>query len=315
MATDGNKPAAKKRDIISKAQQMTILEVLGASLVLGTCIVLSTFLIKYIKFNTTVIAEKNEAISDYDATIRYVGICVDKDGNGRLSDKELQSCNPSDVKLDEVKGSLRYNVLETMAQNEYLESVARQRNEKCYDEGGKRIDFNKLYEETNDETEKKQYLQSAKICSALRVIPDALPAQQNTEALMASLNQIFILAGVEPERLAPQDTVVDSTIEGVSAIPVSLQLAGSDFGVMVALDALERSIREFDVTTAAIEWTARGLSLNATANAYFLSEKPMVEQTKMIYASKKARSTSSGSSSGKLDSAQQNAQELTGGNN
>lgn len=289
MAT-GNKPADNKRAIISKAQQMTMLEVLGASLVLGTCIVLSTFLIKYIKFNTTVIAEKNEAIANYDATIRNVGVCVDTDKNGKLSDKELENCNPSAVKLSDIRGSLRYNILETMAQNEYLESVARLRNEGCYDEDGKRIDFNEMYEETNDETEKKQYLQSAKICSALRVIPDALPAQQNTEALMASLNQIFIVAGVEPDRLAPQDTVMESMIEGVSAIPVSLQLEGSDYGVMVALDALERSIREFDITTALIEWTTRGLSLNASANAYFLSEKPVIEKDVTIYASKKARS-------------------------
>lgn len=289
MAAD-NKPAAKKRELISKAQQMTMLEVLGASLVLGTCIVFSTFLIKYIKFNTTIIAAKNEAIADYDETIRNVGVCVDTDKNGRLSDKELKNCDPSAVKLDEIQGTLRYNVLETMAQNEYLESVARQRNVNCYDQGGVRIDFNELYEKTDDETEKKQYLQSAKICSALRVIPDALPAQQNTEALMASLNQIFILAGVEPDRLAPQDTVVESVIDGVSAIPVSLQLSGSDAGVMIALDALERSIREFDVTTATIEWTTRGLSLNATANAYFLSAKPIVEETETIYASKKARS-------------------------
>lgn len=289
MAT-GNKPADSKRAIISKAQQMTMLEVLGASLVLGACIVLSTFLIKYIKFNTTVIAAKNEAIADYDATIRNVGLCVDTDKNGRLSDKELEKCDPSAVKLDDIKGSLRYSILETMAQNEHLESVARQRSEGCYDEEGERYDFNKLYEETSDEKQKKQYLQSAKICSALRVIPDALPAQQNTEALMASLNQIFIMAGVEPDMLAPQDTVIDSSVDGVSAIPVTLQLEGSDYGVMVALDALERSIREFDVTTALIEWTTRGLSLNVSANAYFLSEKPVIEETKVIYASKKARS-------------------------
>lgn len=311
---EGKKPADNKRKMISKAQQMTMLEVLGASLVLGACIVLSTFLIKYIKFNTTVIVAKNEAISDYDETIRNVGVCIDKDKNGRLNDKELENCNPSAVKLDEVAGSLRYNILETMAQNEYLESVARQRNEGCYDENGERYDFNKLYEETNDEKQKKQYLQSAKICSALRVIPDALPAQQNTEALMASLNQLFILAGVEPERLAPQDSSVASTIEGVNAIPVSLQLAGSDFGIMVALDTLERSIREFDITSATIEWTARGLSLNATANAYFLAEKPEIEVEETIYASKKAKKAGS-SASGKLDSAQQNAQELTGGSN
>lgn len=290
MATS-NKPADNKRVIISKAQQMTMLEVLGASLVLGTCIVFSTFLIKYIKFNTTVIAAKNEAIADYDATIRNVGVCVDTDKNGRLSDKELEKCDPSAVKLSDIEGSLRYNILETMAQNEYLESVARLRNEGCYDEEGKRIDFNEMYEETNDETEKKQYLQAAKVCSALRVIPDALPAQQNTEALMASLNQIFIVAGVEPDRLAPQDTTMDSAVDGVSAIPVSLQLEGSDLGVMIALDALERSIREFDITSALIEWTSRGLSLNASANAYFLSEKPSIEDTKTIYASKKAKTT------------------------
>lgn len=290
MAT-GNKPADSKRAIISKAQQMTMLEVLGASLVLGTCIVLSTFLIKYIKFNTTVIAAKNEAIADYDETIRNVGVCVDTDKNGKLSDKELDKCDPGAVKLSEIEGSLRYNLLEVMAQNEYLESVARQRNEGCYDEEGERIDFNKLYEGTNDEKEKTQYLQSAKICSALRVIPDALPAQQNTEALMASLNQVFITAEIEPERLAPQDNSLESVVEGVSMIPVSLQLEGSDYSIMVALDALERSIREFDIDNATIEWNSRGLSLSATANAYFLSAKPSLETTKTIYASKKARAT------------------------
>lgn len=287
------KPAEGKRRVISKAQQITMLEVLGASLVLGTCIVLTSFLIKYIKFNTEVIAAKNEAITDYDETIRNVGVCADTDGNKRLSDKELAACDPSNVKLSEVKGSLRYNVLETMAQNESLESVARQRNENCYGEDGQRIDFNKLYEETSDETEKKQYLQSAKICSALRVIPDALPAQKNTEALMASLNQILVLAGVEPENLSPRDEVFTEVFPGVSAIPVSLRLEGADSKVVSALDTIEKSIREFDMTVATIEWTTQGLSLTATANAFFLSEKPIIETEKFVRASSKAKVSSS----------------------
>ena len=70
-------PAVKKREKISRAQQYTMLEVLGASLVLGTCMVLSLFLIKYIKFKATVIGEKNKAIKDYDQTIRNLGLCVD----------------------------------------------------------------------------------------------------------------------------------------------------------------------------------------------------------------------------------------------
>lgn len=278
-----------KREIISKAQQWTMLEVLVASLIFGACLVIAIFLIKYISFNTKVITAKNEAISAYDQTIRNVGVCVDTDKNGRLSDKELSNCRPSDVTLNEVKGSLRYNVLTTMAQNGNLESVARKRNENCYDENGNRLDFNKLYEESTDETEKQRYLQSAKICSALRVIPDALPAQKNTEALMASLNQIFILTGIEPERLAPRDDVVVGDIEGVEAIPVTLRVEGSDSVVLSALNNIEHSIREFDITAATVEWTNGGLSLNASANAYYLSEKPLIEDTRVVYASRKAR--------------------------
>ena len=47
-----NKPTETKRAKISKAQRVTLVEVLAASLVLGACIVIANFLIKYIKFNT-----------------------------------------------------------------------------------------------------------------------------------------------------------------------------------------------------------------------------------------------------------------------
>lgn len=291
MVEVANKPAQGKREKISKAQQYTMLEVLGASLVLGTCIVFAIFLIKYIKFNTTIITEKNDAIAAYDQTIRNVGICVDTDRNGRLSDKELESCKPNEVSLEKVVGSLRYNVLSMMAQNGDLESVARQRNENCYDANGERIDFQKLYELSTDEHEKQQYLQSSKICSALRVIPDALPAQKNTEALMASLDQIFLLAGIEPERLTPRDDVVRNDIEGVDVIPVTLRVEGADSAVMTVLNKIERSIREFDMTSATVEWTNQGISLQAAANAYFLSDTPEIETMKTLYASRKARGT------------------------
>ena len=80
----------QKREKISKAQQYTILEVLVASLILGACVVISIFLIKYINFNTLIITEKDEAISEYDQTLRNVGICVDKDKDGALSAEELE---------------------------------------------------------------------------------------------------------------------------------------------------------------------------------------------------------------------------------
>lgn len=287
-----NKPADGKRERISKAQQLTMLEVLAASLILGTCLVISIFLMKYIKFNTTVITEKEAAITTYDTSLQNIGVCVDRDRNGKLDDVELDACDPNEVSLDSVSKSLRYKVLAEMTKNEDLELVARQRNEKCFDENGASIDFEKLYEETSDDTKKQQYLQSIKICSALRVIPDALPAQKNTEALMASLNQIFLETGWDPERLAPQDGAIGvSDVEGVYAIPVSLRMEAPDSVVMLALDKIEKSIREFDITTMSVEWTTSGLSMTATANAFYLADPDELEVTKTLLASKKARNS------------------------
>ena len=285
MAKEG--PAVKKRERISKAQQYTILEVLGASLVLGTCVVLAVFLIKYINFNTLIITEKNEAISEYDQTLRNVGVCVDSDNNGRLNDAELENCDPNSTSLADVEGSLRYNVLVSMAENDNLESVARQRTENCYDESGNRIDFDELYEESTNELDKQRYLQSSKICSALRVVPDALPAQRNTEALMASLNQIFILTGWDPERLAPLDDVFESGIDGVATIPVQLRVEGPSETVLTALNNVERSIREFDILTATVEWTSQGLSLQGDANAFYLETGAELEEAETLYATDK----------------------------
>lgn len=289
MANEKIETASSKRGKISKAQQLTMLEVLIASLVLGTCVVLSIFLIKYISFNTKIISAKNQAIADYDQSLRNVGVCVDADKNGRLSNDEIEKCNPSEISLSSIPSSLRYKVLTQMAQNTDLESVARQRNEKCYDDKGERIDFNKKYEQSTNDLEKQQYLQSAKICSALRVIPDALPAQKNTEALMASLNQVLLLTGWEPERLTPRDDMVESRIEGVGVIPVTLQVEGGNDVVLRALGNIERSVREFDITSGTIEWTHSGLSLNALANAYFLEDAAEIEKTVVIKASDKTR--------------------------
>lgn len=289
MANEKIETASSKRGKISKAQQLTMLEVLIASLVLGACVVLSIFLIKYISFNTKIISAKNQAIADYDQSLRNVGVCVDADKNGRLSNDEIEKCNPSEISLSSIPSSLRYKVLTQMAQNTDLESVARQRNEKCYDDKGERIDFNKKYEQSTNDLEKQQYLQSAKICSALRVIPDALPAQKNTEALMASLNQVLLLTGWEPERLTPRDDMVESRIEGVGVIPVTLQVEGGNDVVLRALGNIERSVREFDITSGTIEWTHSGLSLNALANAYFLEDAAEIEKTVVIKASDKTR--------------------------
>lgn len=280
-----DKPADSKREKISKAQQLTMLEVLGASLILGTCLVLVGFIIKYIKFNTKIIAAKNEAITEYDQTIRNIGVCRDIDRNGRLSDQEIEDCDPNGLAVENVVDTLRYNVFAKMAQNEDLESVARKRNENCYDKEGNRIDFNSLMNVATSDAERQQLLQSTKICSALRVIPDALPAQLNTEALMASLNQIFIVSGWEPESIAPRDEALSVDIDNVSVMPVSFRVRGDGATILRVLDNVERSIREFDITSATVEWSDAGLSLQAQASAYYLSDVVELERKKIVRAS------------------------------
>lgn len=296
-----NKPADTKRVRISKAQQITMLEVLVASLILGTCIVVAIFLIKYIKFNTKIIAAKNDAISAYDQTIRNVGVCADTDRNGRLNDKELEACSPNAVALSSVPNSLRYNVFQVMAQNADLESVARKRSQEleklCYDAAGNKFDFNRLVSQATSDTERERYLQSLKACSALRVIPDALPARKNTEALMASLNQIFIESNWEPENISPRDDRILTEIEGVEAIPVSMRYQGSDAKVLSVLYNIEKSIREFDIVTATVEWNSAGLSLNAQANAYYLAETMMIEGETTVRAKGSQPTTTSGTRS------------------
>ena len=279
------KPADSKRAKISKAQQLTMLEVLGASLVLGTCLVLVNTIIKYIGFNTKVISAKNDAMASYDQPTRNRGACADTPNDGPLSDDELKRCNPNAVQLSSVPNSLRYNIFEIMSQNEDLESVARKRNPHCYDKDGNRIDFNAMYNMSTDDVEREQLLQATKICSALRVIPDALPAQLNTEALMASLNQIFIVSGWEPVSLAPRDeSVVLDELTGVEAIPVTLNVNGDGATILRVLNNIDRSIRNFDITSASIEWTSSGLDLQARANAYYMDETWALESTETIRA-------------------------------
>lgn len=283
-----DKPAKDKRAKISKAQQITMLEVLAASLVLGTCLVLVNFIVQYIDFNAKVIGAKNEAIASYEQTIRNIGVCIDKNNDKHLSDAELNDCNPNAVQIGDVVDSLRYNVFETMAQNEDLESVARKRNSDCYNEDGTRIDFNRVYQNATNDHDREVALQAVKVCSALRVIPDALPAQKNTEALMASLNQLFLVSKWEPTSIAPRDeTIIEEDIAGVEVIPVTFQVEGPGPTIIRVLKNIDRSIREFDITSATIEWTNQGLSLQARANAFYLDDFWELETTKTIRAGDK----------------------------
>ena len=281
---------AEKRVRISKIQQQMMLSVLGASLVLGVSLVVSIYFIKHMNFNGKVIQKRDEAISNYDQAIKNVGICRDTDKDGKFSDKELKDCNPQNIDVKTIPGTLRYNVMVNMANNTNLESVARESQKLCFDENHKRIDFTAAYAKATSDDERSYDLKMMKMCSALRVIPDALPAQKNDEALLASLNQIFLLSGFEPEQLSPGTTFKQSKVTGVSTIPVSLTVKRNESETMSIISNIEKSIRAFSLSTAQIKWGSNAANGNSNLEllvqgaAFYSTESTVEEKMETVYA-------------------------------
>ena len=285
MADDNtNGPAISKRLKISKTQKQTLLITLVTAVVLGVCGVLMVFFGKYIDFNRRVIVAKDGAISNYEATIKNVGLCIDKDRDGKFSKAELDGCNPDKLDSRTLTNTLRYNVMVNMANNKNLEDVARPSLAACYDNTGQKIDWQQKFDDAKSDEEQARDLDMLKMCSSLRVIPEALPAQANEEALMSSLNQIFIISNWEPESLSPSGNVSIGD-SGLSTIPISLSVAADANKTLTVLDNIERSIRTFDLQTATISWSRNNyLSLRAQGVAYYTQDSDVVESNETVYA-------------------------------
>lgn len=282
--------AIAKRIKISKTQQQILVSVSVAALVMGVALVLVIYCIKTIIFNTKIINEKDLAIKSYEQAIQRIGVCKDQDRDGKFSEEELKKCNPENIPVTELEGTLRHNVMVKMANNQNLESTGRDELKICQNEKGERKDFNQEYEKAEKEEDKTYYMGMQKMCSALRVIPEALPAKQNDEALMSSLNQVFILSKWEPESISPSGNINSEFKDGVGTIPVSLSVEANAETTKRVLGNIEKSIRLFDINSATISWSMNGkLTLRAQATSFYTKEKKIEEKTKTIYASNKAK--------------------------
>lgn len=264
--------AVGKRIKIGKYQQQMILFALLAAIVLGVSIVLSVFFIKYIAFNSKVIEGKDAAIKDYDMAIS--------------NSKTLEGL---------VLG---------LADNKDLESVALGTVDRaCFEpDSGKRINYSEKYRAEMDEEKAKEYLKMMKTCSALRVVPDALPSNENKEALMSSVDQIFKISGWEPESLSPSDSSSYSAGEDaveLQTMSMGFSVEANPATVFRVLDSIEKSVRSLDISTASISWKEGGnvdssLEFRAQMRAYFMNEAKVAETEKIIYATDDARKAATG---------------------
>lgn len=302
-------PAVEKRAKISKAQKQILFTIGGTAVFVGICIVLISYFVRLIGFNSRVIDAKDTSISNYSATIKNVGVCK-VSGSGVISDEELKKCTPNTYLSDSLTGTLRYNVMVKTAENEDLESVARPLQSACYTTDGKKINFKELYDNAEEEAKKdaekdvdslkSKYLDMMKSCSALRAVPDALPAQKNTEALLASLDRLFDIADWQPSGLSPNSSSSRSPYKGVSALPVSLSVEANSAETLRVLSTIERSIRTFDIMSATIEWIGEDtLKLGASARAYYTGEESLTQKTITVYADANKKNTTRTTSGGK----------------
>lgn len=275
------------KEKISKAQQSTLLIVGLTSIVVGAGIVMIINLNKYISFNSTVIAAKDEAKKNYSSAIQNSGACKSaKSADKIYTDSELKNCSPNDIDFKDVPGTLRFNVLSDSASDISLESIARTSIDACINEDtGVQFthdELEELYENANSSNEKRKLLNTIKNCSALRVIPDALPVGANTEALLASLNQIYLLSDWSPDSLAPISSNNSTSNSGYFSIPVSLRMEDAhNDQVMTFLGNLNKSIRYFSITSLKID-AAKGfdnvIDISANAEAYYTNNIENMER-------------------------------------
>lgn len=250
--------AIGKRAAIDKASKKMFLAVCGASVVLGLALVGSIYFIKWMSFNGKIIGRKDEVIKNYKSIQSNLEILrTNIIGNG-----------------DTVSG---------LANNENLEVIARARDTNCVDVEGNPVD-------TTEDVEK------ARVCSALRVIPDALPSVQNDEAVYASLNKLFLLTAdstgnpVEPESISPGGNSSTNATTGLSTIPISLSIQNTGSTTRAVLDTIERSIRNIDISNATIAWrSSQGgrldqIELRGTATAYFSAPITAATKSETLYA-------------------------------
>ena len=273
---------------ISKAQQATILEVLVASLLVGTAFMLSIWLVRYIMFNADVITAKSESVANYEASVINTGTCDDSNGDGELSDAELKSCDPDTVSLSTIPNSLRSHVLVDMARSPALESVQRSLASSCYNSEGKVINYLTPYENAQSDAEREYYLSLYQTCSALRVVPDALPSTYNVEAAMASLNYLFNVAGVTPESMSPEDMTAPADIGTGNLMynSINFSMETDVQGILRTLETMESSIREYDFTNASIDFNEQGLSFSGSVNAYYVQNSTLHEENKTVRGGK-----------------------------
>lgn len=263
---------------IDKAQRNMFLAVCGTSVVLGVTIVSIIYFAKVIAFNGKLIGEKDVIINDY---------------------KSIQSSlNSISTAVDELRS------------DEKLEVVSRTRASDC-------MKLTKKLDTEGEDASGISDIELARICTSLRVIPDAIPSKENVEATLASLNQLLLWSdgAIQIEGISGTDdndsslTLYDDEGKEVAttlkSVGASLSLEDTAARIHKALDTIEKSIRNYDIASASIAFSsgdstdAESIELHTTFRAYYSDAVNIEKQSKKVCADDTSDKCTGKKSSGK----------------
>ena len=253
MATSNGKDkgvALAKRAKIDSAQRNMFIAVALASVVLGVTAVGAIYLVRTIIFNINVSAAKDEVIEEY-----------------KKAQKSLTELT---------------NKVSELAKNERLEVVARARSQACENS------TLELDAETSTSYAVED-IELARTCSALRVIPDALPALYNEDSSRASMVELLKRSnggeGVTAEAVTGEKAKIKiKDLPNVGGVTTSIRLNDEASKVSGALTTIENSIRNYDIKTATISWSGDRIELRAVFTGYYSNSASVETETKLICA-------------------------------
>ena len=255
---------------ISEAQQTMMLAVIGAGVLVGAGAWFAKYFLSAIEFTGRALTAEETSLQSYSDAIKNIGVCTAPKGKTYTS-AELKNCDPNNVDIADVPDTLKYNILEVMAGDENLLSVETNSTRSCLNpnsaegENYTYEDLKAIYNATTTDEERKSALNLMLTCSALRVVPDALPSSNNQEATLASLNQIFNLSGWMPESLSPTGSGEDSDYdedgnyigtEGLKKIEFDFDMDSSTETVLKVMNTLQSSIRTFSIDNLTLSFSS-----------------------------------------------------------
>ena len=261
-SADSEGASVLKRMKITRAQKIMFAFVCGASIILGVTIVLSIYLVRKISFNAKVDAQK--------------GIVIDA------------------LKKDQNNLSTLASAVDNLSENQYLEVVARERND-LYDCS----DYNNMNAFSEGQEISAKDLEKINTCSSLRVIAEAMPtvstnvsSQDIAIATYAQLEKILDVANVRGNT-SKDDGIMSvdesgtsdftdianegATVQPVGTLEASVNLEDGSAQIYSFMETIDRTVRNFDLQSATLEL---GDSMTFSGSYYTYYTNPVTLEVK-----------------------------------